>query len=207
MAFGDLTSPSFEGSGIEYEVEIYLENFDLSQIQAMASSKEHQEQWGIYVPKTDQNASGGSLRVRKTIFQDGTTLLEDCCKTELGENGKFEDESTVSEARFKQFELLADQGLIKVRYVVPSETRVGVAFKYEVDVFYNKAGELVPWAKVDVEFEKGTVLSPDEIPFTRDTLLFVTPEDKAADKDGIRAKVGAMYKKYFCATNKFVSAE
>lgn len=208
LAFGGTsTGASFEASGVEFENEIYLENFDLAQVQSMAESKEHQEQWGIYVPKSDDNAVGGSLRVRKTVFQDESVKIEDCCKTELGADGKMEDENRVSETRFKQFEQLADQGLIKVRYTIPAQTQAGVDFKFEVDVFYNKDGELIPWAKVDAEMEKGTVFNPSlDIPFTCTSLLYVTPEMKANNEGGIRAKVAELYEKYFRTSNKHVSA-
>lgn len=204
MAFEGGDEVSLESSNVEYEVEIYLDGFDLAEIQAKATSRESQDQWGIYVPKTDKNATSGNIRVRKTSYPDDTVTYVMATKTELGEDGKDEFQLPTLVKQFEQFELLADQGLVKVRYTVPHELDNGIKFNWEVDVFYNKHGELVPWAKIDAEIEKGTAIAPTDIPFAHTELLWVTPEAKANNVGGIKEKVGALYAKYFRTENKHV---
>lgn len=205
LAFGSDNEESFEASGVEYENEIYLRGYDIDEIKAKASSYEGQEQWGIFVPKTPQNASSGSLRVRRTDCPDGRTIYEDACKTNLGPEGKLEDEKLVTSTRFNQFKLLADQGLIKTRYVVDSTLEdKDVNFKFELDVFYNKRGELVPWVKIDAELPQGVELEPGDIPFKYEEIIIITPASKAANTGGINAKVGELYEKYFRTPNVHV---
>jgi len=206
LAFVDGESEeSFESSGIEYENEVYLLGYDIDEIKAKATGHEGQEQWGIYIPKTDKNASSGNIRVRRTDTVDGNTSYEETCKTSQGAEGKLEDNLLTTVTRFNQFKLLADQGLIKTRYFVDSTLEdKDIRFKFELDVFYNKRGELVPWVKVDAELPQGTVLEAGDIPFKYDEILIVTPAAKEANTNGINEKVGELYEKYFRSTNVHV---
>lgn len=205
LAFHDGGSDeSFESSMIEYENEIYLSGFNIDQVVAMAASREGQEQWGIFVPKTSKNATSGNLRVRKTIDQEGEIVYEFTTKTSQGAKGKLEKNLDADEVLFEQFQLLADQGLVKTRYVIPYELDDGTKFKFEVDVFYNSKGELVPWVKVDAELPEGYALNPEQIPFTREEILIVTPASKQDNTDGINEKIGKLYEDYFRTSNVHV---
>lgn len=206
LAFADCgPDASFESSGVEYENEIYLLGFDIDEIKAKARGWEGQEQWGIYIPKTPKNASSGNIRVRRTDCVEGSTTFEETCKTDMGEQGKLEDNLLTTVTRFNQFKLLADQGLIKTRYFVDSTLEEkDIHFKFELDVFYNKKGDPVPWVKVDAELPPGTELEAGDIPFKYDEILIVTPAAKAANTNGINQKIGELYEKYFRTPNVHV---
>lgn len=196
---------SLESDSFEYELEVYLKDFDLEQIRSMAASHEGQEQWGIFVPKTDKNASEGNLRVRKTIHGDDTVEYTFCTKTNAGEQGKREEEDPSREAQLAQFKLLADQGLIKIRFNIPGKFSDGIEFTWEVDVFTNKEGKIVPWAKIDIELKEARPqgINKEDIPFTHSELIVITPEMKAAG-EGPRKQIQELYENYFRTGNVHV---
>lgn len=197
---------SFESGNMEYEIEVYLKDFDIEQVRSMAMSHEGQEQWGVYIPKSDKNASFGSLRVRKTIHPDGREEIEFCTKTDGKEKGKLEEPDPVRQAQLDQFKLFSDQGLIKTRYKVPDRFEDGVDFTWEIDVFTNKRGEIVPWAKIDVELSEPRTggIKPSEIPFNHSEVIIITPEEKAAGEKKNQAKIQELYEKYFRTENVYV---
>jgi hypothetical protein len=195
---------SFEASGMEYENEIYISGYDLNQIVTTATYHEGQEQWGIFVPKSDQNASSGSIRVRMTEHEDASVVYEQTTKTDAKEKGKLENERPSDEVMFGQFKLMADQGLIKMRYVIEAQTRDGEPFKFEVDIFRNGKGEVVPWAKIDAELPDGYELTPEEIPFTHDELIILTPAMKVDRQAEVNKKVAKLYETYFRSPNVHV---
>lgn len=205
MAFPEPES-SFESGNMEYEIEVYLKGFDFEQIRSMASSHEGQEQWGAYIPKSDNNASFGSLRVRKTIHPDGESEYEFCTKTDGGPNGKVEEPDPVRPAQLEQFKLFCDQGLIKTRYKVPGKFEDGVEFVWEIDLFTNKRGELVDWAKIDIELKEPRPggLNVSEIPFTHEEVLVITPEEKAEGTGKHKDQIKELYEKYFRTDNVYV---
>lgn len=201
MAFVQVSDSSLEAAGVEYENEIYLRGFDINEIKAKATSHEGQEQWGIYVPKADGNASSGSIRVRKTIDMEGGSIFELATKTEMGEKGKFETEIPSIEEMFVQFQMLADQGLVKIRYNIPGQLDDGTTFVYQVDCFWNKDGNLVPWCKIDAEFTNPVTLNPEEIPFGREEIIIVTPESKTENANGLKEKIAGLYEEFFRSKN------
>lgn len=196
---------SFEDVQIEYEVEGYLKGFDLEEIKSRSSAVEHQEQWGIYVPKTDANASAGSLRVRKSIAPDLVETYVQTTKLQGDAKGKPEAEHGTNVDLFEMYKQMADQGLVKVRYDVPAKTVAeGIDFKFELDVFYNNRGELVPWVKIDAELPEGIKLTKEDFNFACEEMIIVTPEDKINNVGGIREKIGELYTTYFRTTNMYV---
>lgn len=202
LAFQDTGGASFEAAKVEYEIEVYLEGFDLEEVKSKASSYEVQEQWGIYVPKTEQNASGGSMRVRRTDTEGNESVFVHTTKLERKGAGKPEHEVVAHPDLFEMYKLMADQGLIKTRYNVPAELTNGTKYVLEVDVFYNKVGELVPWCKIDAEFPEDAEvkLTKEDIPFSHTDLIICTPEQKGADT-ALAKKIGSLYEKYFRTPN------
>jgi len=202
LAFQDTGGDSFEAAKVEYEIEIYLEGFDIEEVKAKASSYEVQEQWGIYVPKTEQNASGGSMRVRRTDVTQAESAFVHTTKLERKGAGKPEHEVAAHEDLFDMYKLMADQGLIKTRYNVPAELANGTKYVLEVDVFYNKLGELIPWCKIDAEFPEGAdvKLTKEDIPFSYSDIIICTPEQKGEDK-ALAKRISALYEKYFRTPN------
>lgn len=204
LAFPEaVSSESFEMSAVEYEVEVYLKGFDLDEIKSKATKQSGQEQWGIFVPKTDKNASSASIRIRLTNEEgsDGVYVLT--TKTDLGDRGKHEHEINTDTVHFDMFKQIADQGLVKTRYEIPGEQN-GLEFKYEVDVFYNAQGEMVPWAKIDVELPEGTSYDATQLPLKYDEIIVITPEDKVGN-DTLKAKVADLYERFFRTMNVYVN--
>jgi hypothetical protein len=195
---------SFEASGYEYENEVYLSGYDMTEIESQATSHEGQEQWGIFIPKSDLNAGSASIRVRKTEPEDGEVFYEQTTKTDAQEKGKLENERDADDVLFGQFKVFADQGLMKMRYKIPATTRDGDPFIFEVDVFRNGKGELVPWVKIDAELPDGYQLSPEEIPFTRDEIIILTPAMKVDRKAEINVRVAQLYNEFFCSGNSLI---
>lgn len=204
---------SLESDSREYEVEVYVSDLDVDAIASESTHTEHQEQWGIYVPKTDQNASDGSVRVRRTLItypdggDDGLELVL-TVKTKVEDGSRIETNTFVGHETFIQFRMMADSGLIKTRYFLPF-THEEIDFVAEVDVFSNGDGEILPWIKVDIEYPKDVdsssiTIDPSVLPkvlqpASPDKVHVVTPEDPMDSP--VRKEVAKLYKQYFTTTN------
>jgi hypothetical protein len=195
---------STEAASNEYEVEIYVRLKNPDEVVEKASSHELQEQWGCFIPKTDRNAGSMSMRVRMTQLVDEEPGYVFCSKTDGGELGRKEVEHDSCRDQFEQFRMAADQGLKKIRYNVPHHLEsIATDIVFEVDMFRNKAGELVPWTKIDAEVAPGTPIRPEDIPFECDEIIIVTPEAKKADPE-LRERIGKLYAKYFRSDNELI---
>jgi len=207
MAFYRESTPSFESSQQEYEIEIYLKGYDIDEVRSKSTYNELQEQWGVYVPKTAENAAAGSMRARSTILPgEDEPKYEFAVKIDEGEKGKEEDENDCSAARFLMMKKLADQGLIKNRFKIPSTLENGTHYTLECDAFTNARGELVPWLKIDAEVPEGSELKPTDIPLTYDEIIIVTPGEKA-DNPELGKKIGALYTEFFRSKNPLVNQD
>lgn len=124
---------------------------------------EIQEQWGLWVDKTEKNAGCGSNRVRKTItkqivngeFDNVNSATSYVMTTKLKRNdgSSLEIPLQSSEDGLKAFRLLADSGMIKHRYRFPIP---GTELTWEVDMFIEPGESInstkyVGWAKIDLE--------------------------------------------------------
>lgn len=210
------SSLSMESDSREYEIEVYVEGLDIAAIVSESTHKEEQEQWGVYIPKDDNNASFGSVRVRRTLtFRDKESEPELnlvlTTKTQGVDGGAIETNTFVGHETFQQFASMADSGLIKTRYFIPFSFEQ-LSLIAEVDVFTNKEGETVPWTKIDIEYPEGVDYSTHPItpsalpaplqPTSPDKVYVVAPSDL---KDSpVRKKVEALYERYFRAKNKLV---
>lgn len=202
LAFGDDGAESFEGLEIEREYEIYLEGVDIDEIVARSSHNEHQEQWGIYVPKTSENAATGNVRVRKTITQGSEPVCEFTVKVKGGD-GNPEWTKPADEAGLKMMSMLADQGLIKTRYFVKKTLQNGFEATLQIDVFYNKAGIAVPWVKVDAELPAGVTFAEEDIDFKYSEVILIPPDKSKVDPK-VLERVQGLYEEFFRTPNKFV---
>lgn len=115
---------------------------------AQAKEVEHHEQWEIKIPKTDDNACSGRMRVRKTtkVNQEPEYVLTTKTKHPLG--GENETGNPSSEDAFNQFKGMAPAGMIKTRYVFDIPNRLE---KWEVDTFVHLDGTPSDWCKIDLE--------------------------------------------------------
>lgn len=203
LAFYSQESISMESLTVEREYEIYLEGVDVDSIVSRSSSNEHQEQWGIFVPKEDGNAATGSVRVRMTTVDGTDPKFVQTIKVKGGD-GNPEKESPSDQEAFNMFAMLATQGLIKTRYNVPHTLSNGYEATFQFDVFYNKAGRQVPWVKLDVELPAGVTLEESDIDFTYSKMILLPPDKTTVDKS-ILDTVGEIYNTYFRAPNKYIS--
>lgn len=96
-----------------------------------------------------------------------------------------EVEFHVDEIVYRNFKLLAENRLIKKRYMVPTHLSELNGSMYEVDVFQNKE---CPWVKIDLELPTGVILSEGTLGRIKKSIherfkgieeyLVVTPDDK-----------------------------
>lgn len=176
-----MVTTSFEAKAEEYEIEIYLRGYDIEQIKDLAVEHEHQEQWSIFIPKSEHNSAEGSIRVRKTTGKETTTCVL-AIKTHRSEGSKDEDEYEVDDSAFDMMKALAVEGMIKMRYMVPHTSAGRDPVVYEVDVFYDKSNTTRQWVKIDLETIPGTRITPDDIPFKYSEIIIVHPEEKQNDQ-------------------------
>lgn len=149
---------------VETEIEIYGTMRNMDDL-TKAKDWEIQEQWGLYVPQTDKNAGSGNTRVRLTQNSSGATSYVLTTKVkQAGGNQECEEISSVD--MFNLFKKLGDSGLRKKRYFFPME---GTEMCFEVDVFFNAAGTMIPQVKIDLEI-KGQL--PENFDYSNITLPF-----------------------------------
>ncbi len=147
----------------EHELVLYGKITDPKGLEHAVSFESH-EQWEIKVPK-------GRVRIRKTTKPNLAPTFSLTFKqksSSMGVNGNIETTFNIEEEMFNSFKSLADQGMIKDRYLFAVQTvqvsnETGLSdihipdMNYEVDVFYtlddqgNKAYK--DWVKVDVELD------------------------------------------------------
>lgn len=178
----------------EVEYEIYGRVRDLGELQK-AAKKELQEQWGLHVDKTADNAATGGVRVR--CIDDEKYILTSKVKIN---GGNEEEEVETTPGMFIHFKKLADKGLRKMRFFFPVE---GTDFTYEVDAFYNSAGQFVPWVKIDLELPAGSesLDALPELPFEMDDVVVVPPGKKSEEH---LAFCRSLFKEHFDMPNQFV---
>ena len=159
------------GQANEIEIEIYAKVGNVSDLKALARSEERQEQWGVYIPKTDRNNATGNIRVRYTE-EDGYVLTS---KIKLPD-GNDERNLAANEEFMKHLRLFAETGLIKTRLFMPIE---GSELTFEVDCFERMDGTFSQWIKVDLELPAGTSLEvmPD-LPFPTEEMRVIMPGHK-----------------------------
>lgn len=159
-----------EGRQIETEIEIYAKVKDISVLKGLASSQERQEQWGVYIPKTDRNNATGNMRVRYTE-EEGYVYTSKVKLASANDELSF----TVPDAMMEHMRLFAESGLIKTRYNIDIPDS---ALVFEVDAFEGPHGPS-QWVKVDLELPEGSSLDvlPD-LPFETEDVRVIKPGHK-----------------------------
>jgi len=175
----------------EIEYEIYGRVVNMNDLKK-AVKTERQDQWGIPVFKTEKNYSAGTVRVRQVDggrIELATKVKRDSSEAEI----------ETSKDMFDHFRKLADQGLIKVRHFFP----VDDSFTYEVDAFFNTAGQLSDWVKIDLELPEGveTIDALPELPFEMTDVRVIAPGPKKPED---LAFVRQLFEKYFNVGNQFI---
>jgi len=175
-----------EGTNVERELEAYALISDLNELKN-AASIEQQEQYGI-VPATGTGHKG-STRIRKTVKAGETTFMH-TTKVLLKDGSNLETNKESSEEMFTAFKNLANDGMLKDRFIFPIE---GTQLKWEVDVFPQADGSYAPWVKLDLEIPEGMNLQAiPNLPFNSKKTVFKNRKDPS-----ILEFIGKLYDQYF----------
>jgi hypothetical protein len=185
---------------IEYTIYAKISNF--AELEA-AKSMEIQEQWEIKIPKTEQNAGKGSIRVRKTVVEGGEPVFTRATKIPYNEqNDKIEIPLPSNQDEFTAFKFLAAQGMLKHRYHFPI---LGTELVWEVDAYPKDDGTYHEWVKIDLEVKERLEQLP-EFPIKLDEVI-LPPELYQGDKEEREKIVTGLYDKCFMRKNEFLSGE
>jgi hypothetical protein len=193
----------------ERERVIYARLTDLNEL-SNATSVDSQEQWQIKLPKTENNAAKGTIRVRKVMPlmitdagimhrkpTDDSTQYVITVKTERKADDRLEVPLPASEDMFNLFKLLAENGMHKHRFHFPIE---GTELVFEVDAFPKVDGVgYHDWVKIDLELKDITVDIP-ELPFKTLELIYDNTQDPEQKK-----KISELYDTIFLKKNPSLS--
>lgn len=139
----------------EYMFFFYLQ--DPSVLNSL-TTKTKQEQWQILTPKSEDNLRGGIIRVRKEVSDMGVKFTQ-TYKLWDDEPGKDEIEFEIPQEVFEAHRALCTNGQIKTRYTIAIEGTSGLGpggnpLAWQIDVFKDPQGEVIPWVKVDLEVKE-----------------------------------------------------
>ena len=186
----------------EIEHVIYARLTDPSQLQKAASS-ELNEQWEIRVPKTEDNAGEGCLRVRKTHPKGKDPYYVMTTKVKANADGdKLELPIPSNEDQFKMFRFLAGKGMIKERFFFPI---MGTDLVWEVDMFPKGDGTYHEWCKIDLEVESRDTELPT-LPMTFAEVILPKGFGNLSDEEH-DSKVSALYDQFFITKNPYLNME
>lgn len=118
-------------------------------------TKAKQEQWQLLINKSQENLKGGIIRVRKSVSDDGVQFTQ-TYKLFDSEPGRDEIEHEVAQEIFEAHRALCGKGQSKTRYSVAIDGTDGLGpggsgLVWEIDVFRDSEGKVIPWVKVDLE--------------------------------------------------------
>jgi CYTH domain-containing protein len=161
-----------------------------------AQSATHHEQWMVKVPKTDDNAGQGGMRVRMEHGYGETPRYIFTTKAKTSDGHNVEHEIPTTRDHFELMQVLADKGMVKTRYnfPIPNSTLV-----WEVDVFTDEEGMAAPYVKLDLEVPQGVIL--DKIPAFPVTLSDVVTGDMIKMDPTADAKVAKWHDEHFLRRN------
>lgn len=160
-----------------------------------ASSKEHQEQWELKVDKSEENASKGSLRVRKTVEDGKEPYYVLTTKIPVpGTDDKIEVPVPTTIEQFEAFRYMSDRGMLKDRFFFPVD---GSDLVWEVDMFIRPEGGYFEWCKIDLEVgDRGEQIPPFPIEFAD---IIMNQNGKRTPEE--EQRVGALYQVEFLTKN------
>lgn len=194
---------------VEKERVIYARISDFEQLASKAKSADHQEQWGLKIPKTDKNFAEGQVRVRAITplaIRDGQRLPVPTegaqyvytVKAKQGMGHNLEAPIPATADAFEIFKRIAENGMIKDRYHFPVE---GTPLVYEIDVFLKPDGSYHEWVKIDLETKDMDAELPP-LPIEVEEQILDNTEDKAE-----QAKIKQLYNTIFLTPNVYVNGE
>lgn len=177
----------------EIEHVFYGRLIDIEELKK-AASVESQEQWEIRIPKTEENANSGSIRIRKTTVGDAEPEYILTTKVSAGGGDKIEVPIPTTADNFEQFKILSFAGMRKDRYHFPVE---GTDLVWEVDMFLKPEGGYHEWVKIDLEVsDRGAA-----IPSLPIELKDVITSDYGMRTEAEELQVSALYAHTFITKN------
>jgi len=194
----------------EKEYVFYAKLSDPS-ILEKAAHVEHHEQWNLKIDKTADNYCSGRIRIRKTEENGkvtyvqttkthmkppaGESNLSDVAVPDASQN-MLEVAIEATEDAFKQFKMIADQGMKKTRYTFPIE---GTDLKFEVDVFDGQDSE-TPWVKIDLEVNGPLEVIPSLPQGFTDVIM--NQKDQQTDEE--KKLIWSLYENVFLSKNEYL---
>lgn len=171
----------------ELEYEVYVKLTDFDQLKK-AKRTEHQEQWVIKLNKGE--ALGVKVRTRKVVAESQVKYYLTTKLDLEGSQASWELEEEATRLHHDEIMNLADTGMIKERYFFPID---GTDMVWEVDVFRDAHGDMVPWVKIDLEVDK---LLPELPPLPLDYSegVFSQKGERTEEEDNL---IHELYTKHF----------
>lgn len=182
----------------EIEYEFYARVVNTEEL-TNASRIENHEQWEIKVPKSDKNAVGGRLRVRKTtVGADGKPEYVLTTKTDTKDGNSMEVSVPTTEENFIQFKYISESGMLKTRYVFEVD---GSDLVWEIDVYKKPGGGFWEWCKIDLEVDRPDALIPP-FPIELADIISGQSGERTEEEEN---KIKSLYDFEFITKNQFVS--
>ena len=178
----------------EKEHVVFARLLDFSQLR-QANKAEIQEQYGIRINKTEENAGSGKIRIRKITARNGHVRYEMTTKSDVSE-GKIEVTVPTTEANFIQMKVLADSGMLKHRYVFNVK---GTGLKWEIDAVPDGNGGYYPWVRAEIEVKDLKESLPD-FPLKTEEIIF-PPQFSEISEEEHKKKTDELYKRFFVTGN------
>jgi len=181
----------------EIEYVFYGRIVDFEELKNAQRSEEH-EQWEIKIPRTDNNAVGGRMRVRKVVKHDpANPEYQLTTKTETRDGHSIEVTVPTTVDNFRQFQALSERGMIKTRYVFEIEGSDNI---WEVDVFKKPGGGFWEWCKIDLEVDAMTKQVPP-FPIELANIIAAQEGNRTEEEEN---KIRSLYDYEFITKNVFV---
>lgn len=197
-------------ANFEREYVFYAKLADKS-ILEKASHVEHHQQWSLKIAKTDTNYASGTIRIRRTDANGVVSYVQtvktpvkplerDTQKSDVvvadASQNMLEVAIEATEDAFKQFKMIADQGMKKTRYTFPIE---GTDLKFEVDVFDGQS-EDTPWVKIDLEVNEPLEVIPALPQGFTDVIM--NQKDQQTDEE--KKLIWSLYENVFLSKNEYL---
>lgn len=156
----------------------------------------HHEQWELKIPKADNNACSGRMRIRKITKPNQEPEYILAIKTKHFLGGETEVGNPSSEDAFKQFKAMSSRGMVKTRYVfdIPNMKE-----KWEIDTFDYPDGTPCDWCKVDLELKSQIKNLPPFPVGLLDDKTIISNDDQQINA---RMQIQELYDKVFIRKNE-----
>lgn len=184
----------------EKEHIVFARLLDFSQLRK-ANKAEIQEQYGVKISKTEENAGSGKIRIRKITARNGHIRYEMTTKSDVSE-GKIEVTVPTTEANFIQMKVLADGAMLKHRYVFNVK---GTGLKWEVDAVPDGNGGYYPWVRAEIEVKDLKESLPD-FPLKTEEIIF-PPQFSEMSEEEYKKKTDELYERFFIVGNPYLKKD